>query len=113
VRARFKFNFKKGPDEFLDIIYWDMYTLKLDYSLVEYEGQLFEMAMYDSPFPPHDDYEVICYFVEVTNPSYYPPVLRKLYRRTASIVKSECECGKEKHGFASHSDWCKLYKPKD
>jgi hypothetical protein len=22
-----------------------------------------------------------------------------------------CECGKEKHGFASHSDWCKLFTP--
>jgi hypothetical protein len=23
----------------------------------------------------------------------------------------ECECGKEKHGFASHSTWCKQYTP--
>lgn len=24
----------------------------------------------------------------------------------------KCECGKEKHKFTSHSDWCKLYKPR-
>ena len=23
--------------------------------------------------------------------------------------KKSCECGKEKHGFASHSDWCDLW----
>jgi len=22
----------------------------------------------------------------------------------------KCECGKDKHGFASHSDWCKKYE---
>jgi hypothetical protein len=25
-----------------------------------------------------------------------------------NVVKSVCECGKEKHGFASHSCWCKV-----
>lgn len=24
--------------------------------------------------------------------------------------KKQCECGKEKHGFASHSSWCELYE---
>jgi len=24
-----------------------------------------------------------------------------------------CECGKEKHGFANHSDWCPLYQRDD
>ena len=25
-----------------------------------------------------------------------------------NVVKSVCECGKEKHGFASHSSWCQV-----
>lgn len=23
-----------------------------------------------------------------------------------TTIKTKCECGKEKHGFASHSNWC-------
>lgn len=27
--------------------------------------------------------------------------------------EKNCECGKEKHGFTSHCDWCPLYKEKE
>lgn len=26
-----------------------------------------------------------------------------------SLILTRCECGKEKHGFASHSTWCKKW----
>lgn len=29
---------------------------------------------------------------------------------TFVLTKKVCECGKEKHGFASHSDWCGMYE---
>lgn len=25
-------------------------------------------------------------------------------------IPSKCECGKDKHGFTSHCDWCPCYK---
>jgi hypothetical protein len=25
------------------------------------------------------------------------------------VVAKECECGKEKHGFATHATWCKKW----
>jgi len=28
------------------------------------------------------------------------------------IPGNKCECGKDKHGFASHSDWCNKYERK-
>ena len=32
----------------------------------------------------------------------------KQYISTTEVKRKVCECGKEKHGFANHSDWCDL-----
>ena len=30
--------------------------------------------------------------------------------KTPTEIKARCECGKDKHGFANHCDWCPSYK---
>jgi hypothetical protein len=37
--------------------------------------------------------------IEGAGPSFRTPILVPI-----------CECGKETHGFANHSDWCDIYK---
>jgi hypothetical protein len=41
------------------------------------------------------------------------PEPEKKYDKGFEIKLKECECGKEKHGFASHSHWCPVFVPID
>lgn len=42
--------------------------------------------------------------------SWQTPTLTEWKPVVASVKTKVCECGKEKHGFARHSNWCELFE---
>ncbi len=37
---------------------------------------------------------------------YFDEAFRKLAQNLWLDIMEQCECGKEKHGFTSHTNWC-------
>jgi len=61
----------------------------------------------DAPMPTYHA-EDLTQYIKVDSKSQENYL--ELYDKMTSLAKyPECECGKDKHGFAKHSDWCPKY----
>ena len=78
------------------------------HGLVIFKGKKWEFfAHLDDPDKKCD---VLCVFAEL--PTYDPNWHATTYYNLDDELHSriECECGKEKHGFANHTFWCKKWR---
>ena len=75
-------------------------------TLVKYDGKKWEFTMHDS-----DDSgraEKILYFAELHSydPNWHATTFQDIEHLLDKVYGPKCECGKDKHNFTSHSDWC-------
>lgn len=75
-------------------------------TLVNYAGKKWEFVMYEDG--KVDGIDKILHFSRLNSydPNFHATTYQDIEYLLDKVYGPNCECGKDKHNFTSHSDWC-------